>query len=490
MGRHAKAVISDSGFDRRELGYYATPAFVAEFLGKTILEQNPNGTRTLDPCVGQGELIEPFLSAGTRVDGIDIQEFEHTRLSSFSQADFLSVFEAHLNNKDVTYLPHDYLVANPPYNCHESTFIQDHKNRLKALFPEVGVLNMYSMFLSAMIRMAKPGAIIGVITLDSFLTARFHRGLRKQILDECTVHHLLLCPRNLFRSQGADVRTCILILEKGIRKEVLTQTLNRPDSTHSFQAALNSRAFTNHSMDELVLQSERDAGEWVIGVPDALRRLFRCPRIGDQFKCVTGISTGNNARFLRPRKCAEFSVPFYKNPASQRFYAPPDGWLPGNFMALAKQTPNFLVRNKELLFQEGISCSSMGHQFGACRLPAGATFGVNANIFCSSTHEQWWLLAYLNSSLVTCLVRAVLLRGNMITSGYVARLPLAPLTAEDKSELARLAKFAWKAQAQGHSVDMKEIIQQIDSLIFRRMNWAGSTTAWIQDFADNLLKRT
>lgn len=78
------------------------------------------------------------------------------------------------------------------------------KSWLKGLF-DVGVHNMYSMFLSAMIDMAKDGCLIGVVISDSFLTSTYHTKLREKILRACSLHQLILCPANLFWNQKADV---------------------------------------------------------------------------------------------------------------------------------------------------------------------------------------------------------------------------------------------------------------------------------------------
>ncbi len=72
---------------------------------------------------------------------------------------------------------YDYYIANPPYNCHEVNFIKENKKRLKNYFNEVGLHNMYSMFMSAIIDKAKNGAVIGLITNDSFLQRKIIRGL-------------------------------------------------------------------------------------------------------------------------------------------------------------------------------------------------------------------------------------------------------------------------------------------------------------------------
>lgn len=219
MGRHQKTVCTVQGLDRRETGYYSTPPFVADFIARTLLSLNPHGKRVFDPCVGKGELAEPFLRRGDfTVKGLDILDLAPSPKIQFTQEDFLKFYEAQRLNcilGRTIDLPYDYYVANPPYNCHEVEYIRANKALLSALFGGIGVLNMYSMFLTAMIDCAKDGALIGVITLDSFLTAHGHATLREHILQHCAIHHVLLCPTDLFRNQGADVRTCVLILQKG-----------------------------------------------------------------------------------------------------------------------------------------------------------------------------------------------------------------------------------------------------------------------------------
>ena len=54
MGRHEKEVGIALGMDRRDSGYYSTPAFVANFIAEKATSLNPSGKVALDPCVGEG----------------------------------------------------------------------------------------------------------------------------------------------------------------------------------------------------------------------------------------------------------------------------------------------------------------------------------------------------------------------------------------------------------------------------------------------------
>lgn len=491
MGRHQKTVTTVHGLDRRETGYYSTPAFVADFIASTLLRLNAHGCQVFDPCVGKGELVAPFLRRdGFSVAGIDVLDLAPPSEIDFKLSDFLKFYEEQRRHSILGMsidLPYDYYVANPPYNCHEVEYVRANKATLGALFGKIGVLNMYSMFLTAMIDCAKDGALLGVITLDSFLTAHGHAALRAHILQNCAVHHVILSPTDLFRDQGADVRTCILILQKGRQYQGEIQVLNRPLSTDDFITALAEEKFVKSSLNQLLLDGAKDNSEFLIGVPAEIREMFEWPRLGELFPCVTGISTGNDSAYLSKKATVDFSVPFYKNPATRRFYSPPDAFLRNDFMELDKRIPNFMVRNKHLLFKPGITCSSMGVAFGAAYLPEGSTYGVNANII-TSEEDTWWLLGYLNSHLVTYFVRAILNRSNMITAGYVSRIPVAPLVARAKERLAAVAREAFERQVRPD--ESQQYVNVINSVIDEEVGLSDAVRSTILSFSENLVKAT
>ena len=123
----------------------------------------------------------------------------------------------------------------------------------------------------------------------------------------------------------------------------------------------------------------------------------------------------------------------------------------------------------------------MGLPFSACYLPENSTFGVNANIFCSRS-DIYWLMGYLNSSLVTYFVRGVLIRSNMITSGYVSRIPIIPLPESIKIKLAAVALSAMEKKTTYG-------IEQIDQIIFDYLQLNQKDIAFTQEFSSNLSKR-
>jgi hypothetical protein len=482
MARKIKTLIGEDGIDRREVGYYSTPDFVARYITEEMLRLNPNGNCVLDPATGKEELLPYFHAANKRIDSFDIIDHGNHNYSDFHCADFLEYYISRLQCLPIECQEYDYMIANPPYNCHEVSYIKDNKKRLSSAF-SVGAYNMYSMFLSAMISLAKDGCLIGVIISDSFLTATLHAKLREQIFTQCTIHQLILCPNNLFWSQGADVRTCIMILQKGTQYQRNIQISNRSNSVEEFQEILSTRRFKRISLDEIRLGKDKSVDQFIIDIEPDIVSLFKANKpLGDIFKCVTCISTGNDEKYLSKEKKEGFSVPFYKNPAKRKFKTEPDAFIIDDYMEESLKVKDFMVRNKGFLRDEGIACSSMGLPFSAAYKPKDAVSGVNATIFPGS-NNIFWLISYLNSSLVTYLVRGILIRSNMITSGYVSRIPIIELTHEEKQQLDEVAQNVVSG-----ILSERRAIEIIDIIVFNASKISSQSREKILEFVDNLGK--
>ncbi|WP_156971004.1 N-6 DNA methylase [Beijerinckia mobilis] len=356
----------------------------------------------------------------------------------------------------------DAIIANPPYNCHEVNYIRDRKAQLIEHFGKSSALNMYALFVRAIIDFAPSGCLIGLVTHDSFLTATGHQDLREYIIKNCAIRNLHLCPTNLFLDQGADVRTCLLVLEKTGEQRDTVLVSNRPQTIAEFQRILRERQFESCNLSKILLLNPRDGSEFTIGVPNDVRALFDGRRLSDIAPCITGISTGDDKKYIREAESAEFQVPFYKNPASRRFFAAPDGYLCTNFQEIGRKVPNFMIRNKSLILQGGIACSSMGVKFGATIRPENTACGVNPNIIIEHD-DKWWLLSFLNSRLCLYLTRGIIIRANMITAGYASRIPTPEFDSATKETLALLGQEGFAAAKGGASVDL--IKSRIDDAV-------------------------
>jgi adenine-specific DNA-methyltransferase len=491
MARKIKKVISKCGIDRRDSGYYSTPLQVATYIANRLLEINPKGNLLIDPCVGKEELIQAFINKNISITGIDIFDYSNEKTCKYIKGDFIEFYQKYKSSdfdlQKIKFDDFDYWVANPPYNCHEVDFIRDNKLELKKTFNDVGVHNMYSMFVTAIIDMAKEGAIIGLITLDSFLTSKAHTHLRTKILNSCVIHDILLCPTDLFLDQGADVRTCILIIEKGKnKKQGPIKVINRQITKHSFFESLEKNDFDLCLIKDIALDSNLDNRELIIGVPHEINALFKNKRICQLFSCVTGISTGNDKKYISSKRTIGFTIPFYKNPGSRKFFCEPDGFLIDSFLEEAKNVKTFMVRNISLLNKPGITCSSVGVEFSACYRPHQSTFGVNPNIICDE-NDIWWLLAYLNSNIAKYMIRGVLIRANMVTSGYVARLPVPYFSEEEKYKLASISIDAYES-AKKTPRKLSDDLDAINDVIYNNLALTNETIFFIENFCTNIVK--
>ncbi|WP_291911822.1 hypothetical protein [Chitinophaga sp. CB10] len=129
MGRFDKSVLIDNGVDRRQLGYYSTPEFIADFMTAAMLEINPDGNTALDPCVGKEELIKGLYKRNINIDGIDIYNYGDYYYCNYIQKDFIEFYKQQKHNLQFDQqinLKYDYYIANPPYNCHEVDYIKNH----------------------------------------------------------------------------------------------------------------------------------------------------------------------------------------------------------------------------------------------------------------------------------------------------------------------------------------------------------------------------
>lgn len=327
------------------------------------------------------------------------------------------------------------------------------------------VYNMYALFLDASIEIAKDGCIIGVIVPDSVLFTPAYNKLRAKIIQECEILQVILCPEDLFRQQGANVSTCILVLRKGIcstNNSVLIS--NRTTDIENFRSMLKRRLFDEVCFHDIYLQNDYSPGVFVFDCPHELLSLFSdCPRLGNVFECGGGVSTGNDTRFTSSKCKDVFTVPFYPNICS-RFIVSPGTFLCDDYQEQSEGRRNFIIRHRNMLNHEDIVCSGIGKRFYAAYLPEIGVSGVNAAIW-PCKKDIFWLLSYLNSSLVTYLLKGVIARSNMTTIGNVSSLPIISFSSSEKHTLGRIAKNVIIGK-----MSAEEAVTKIDRIIYRTLN--------------------
>lgn len=478
MARRSKKIMFN-GIDKREVGSYSTPDFVAHYLSEEMMRMNPSGHTVLDPAVGKGELVGAFLDAGKIVDGYDIVDYTscHERVR-FHHEDFL---RRYISDKDrLIKADYDYIIMNPPYNCHEHSYLVQNKEVLKEHF-NIGTYNMYALFLDAVIDIAKDGCIIGAIVPDSLLFTASYESLRAKMLLSCDILQIVLLPSNLFWYDYANVNTCMMLIRKGNKKRTgRIQIANRSADIKALRSILKSHKFDYVAIEDIYLRTADRPGIFVFGCPTQLNKLFAsCPKLGAMFECGGGISTGNNELYTSQRMRSGFTIPFYKNVCS-RFSTSVDRFLCDDYYVQSRGIRNFIVRNHSRRDSEGIVCSGIGSHFYAAYLPACGVNGVNAAIWPDKDNLHW-LLAYLNSSLVTFLMKGIIARSNMTTIGNVSSLPIIRFSESEKKSLGRIAKMALAGRLESEAAVIK-----IDRIVFRSIDATSDTRRTVTRFCANL----
>lgn len=478
MARRNKQIM-EHGIDKRDVGYYSTPDFMAQYIYEEMVKLNPAGSSVLDPAVGRGELLKSFIDSGKIVHGYDIIDYPN-RLNGFifHHEDFLARYISHKEN--LRRQAYDYIIMNPPYNSHEHTYIATNKILLQSYF-KTGATNMYALFMQAVIEIAKEGCIIGTIVPQSILFTRAYDKLRDKLLQLCDICQIILCPTNLFRHNGANVDTCILILRKGKNNGNLIRIANRSANIATFKSLLKQHNLIVCSLADIYQRINNKSAIFVLDCPPDLIKIFtNYPRLDEIFMCGGGVSTGNNKLFTSFEKREGFEVPYYPN-VNARFLATPESFLCNDYMEQYRGTRKFIVRHPDKLECDGIVCSGIGKSFRAAYLSKEGVTGVNAAIW-APKEDVLWLISYLNSSLVAYLLKGIIARSHITTIGNVSSLPILNLTDCEKKTLGRISK-----QVINGKLAPEDAIAKIDRIVYRNINLSRGTRKMIRQFCADII---
>ncbi|MEI7834390.1 MAG: N-6 DNA methylase, partial [bacterium] len=101
------------------------------------------------------------------------------------------------------------VIANPPYGADVDDKTRD--NFFDPRTEKGQSKNSYGLFMARALQLLRPAGMFSFIVSDTWRTLRTHKPLRKRLLKETTVKHVLDLPPWIF---AATVTTCILTLKK------------------------------------------------------------------------------------------------------------------------------------------------------------------------------------------------------------------------------------------------------------------------------------
>ena len=237
MARKIKTIM-ENGIDKREVGYYSTPSFVAKYLTHEMLSINPNGASVLDPAVGREELLEEFYKAGKTIDSYDIIKHCEYRMSNFCQRNFIEVYADFVNNNffSTEASHYDYMIANPPYI--DSETMERTMPEMRRIYKELystasGNWDMFILFVEKGNRLLKNNGVQSYIVPNKLIAAKYADALRNFMVQQ-----------NIFiiRDYGsvpvfeAFVYPCVFVLGKQVNDQPVKfetmSNLSDVDSSH------------------------------------------------------------------------------------------------------------------------------------------------------------------------------------------------------------------------------------------------------------------
>lgn len=389
-----------------------------------------------------GSLIEPDAEIAKFVEHVQYPEHD---------ADFVlwPVFEKARHYIDQTkYLSRKYavVVANPPYmgsgnmGNELKEFVNDHYKDGKA--------DLFAAFMLRNLQLIQPNALLGMITMQSWMFLSSFEGLRKSLLANNAIETMAHLGSGAFDSIGGEVvsTTAFTIRrhqasEKGTYlrlvdvqgddnqahacSEALGSPLRGELSAQPAEGNANALLFTVNQHDF----AQIPGSPIVYDLPSNIVRLFSdAERFDSVADSRRGESTGDNARFVRDWSEVSLDEIGFNRMSQEEFRSNPSGWAPFNKggsyrkwygnqeSIITYDDANYKVLltmgnhlpSRQLYFRECISFSKVTSGSPAFRYyPEGSVFSDAGSCVFSDSLKLNHLIGFLNSSTCQLLLSSI-----------------------------------------------------------------------------------
>jgi len=365
----------------------------------------------------------------------------------------------------------DAVVANPPYMGRSGMNSVVKEFALKN-FPD-SKSDLFACFIQRGIEFANKAGQIGIVAPYVWMFISAYEKLRERLILETSLASLIQLEYNAFEPACIPVATFAL-MRSHVKNFVGSYIKLSEFKGHQFQASKTIEAIENPDCGWLY-RTKPDDFKRIPGSPlafwfdESLLAQFSSRHLVGQVASVrSGLSTGDNDRFLRHWREVDFSkinlkcysdidgdpqkkwIPYNKGGAFRKLYGNQDLIL--NWGASGEEmesTGAAVFRNRPAYFKEGVTWGGLTSSDVAFRWqPSGTVFDSNkgAMILPSENMDSMSILGILNSRVAATILDG--LNPSLSTQiGDIERIPVVdvPGIRESTEHLVELAKNDWNA---------------------------------------------
>ena len=321
---------------------------------------------------------------------------------------------------------YDVAASNPPYTdsgnygIELKKFIEENYKKGNYSFYN----NLYACFLKRNCDIINDTGKVGMVTGMTYMFIKTFEDTRKYILNNFHINVFIHYGYLGMFTDEARVDTSIIIIEPNSIKEKKSYFMKLDDEQDVQRKQVMSNSFSdylkgkpnkhNHIVDQEKLKII-EGWPFIYWLSDALRDKFKYPPLSKFNDVCSGLTTGNNQRFLRfwwelGGKNDKWK-PFVKGGPYNKWYG--NLWL--NILweesnRSIEKYPGSVIRNKQFYFKEGITFSGSSSKGTSMRyMPEGMIFeNMGSGIFKKGADfSHFYCLGLLNSSLIKYIISCI-----------------------------------------------------------------------------------
>ncbi len=351
---------------------------------------------------------------------------------------------------------YDVVVGNPPY-LGRKLLDRRLKDQLRAKYP-LSHQDLCTAFIERGIELLKPGGRLGYITQASLLYLPTYGKFRESLLHSSFIVQVVELGAKVFPLQsGEKVNSILLVVENASAEQRQSEFIDLTQTANKVAALELNEESVKFRVAQSDFQQHRQAA-FNYRVPAILVSMrSRSARLQEFSEIRQGLATSDNGRFIKywwEVPVAELGkrwIPYAKGGGSERWYSPiatvidwqDDGAavkqaVAENYPYLNGKTA-WVIKNERFYFLEGLTFSLVNtRQLSVRYLPPGCIFDVGGSCLFPEEEDRLWVLAYMNSSLISAYAEILNPTINYQV-GDLKELPVIPLAAHVRLRLADLA---------------------------------------------------